>query len=278
MTTAIAASACWQAPRLVYARGATNDSDGPGMPPVQPSAQQPTLLIVEDDPATRLHLEDATRASGRFRVLPPCATLGEALSALAAGLPRLLLADLDLPDGSGLELIRRVSLCSSAVDALVMTVFADERHVLEAIEAGATGYLLKDGDAPSICQALDEVLRGGSPISPSIARHLLRRFRAADPFGAGPPQAHQPAQPQPLPQAAAGEEAKAVGLTPREVEVLRLVAKGLSYVEIAVALTMSAHTVTSHIKHIYRKLAVRSRGEAVFEAAQMGLVQIGQAA
>jgi len=227
----------------------------------------PSVLIVEDDDATRRHLVEAVRGTGLFRVLTPCATLRDARAALADAAPRLLLADLGLPDGSGLELIRDAARSSTEIDALVITVFGDERHVLDAVEAGATGYLLKDGDAKAVGEALTDVLDGGSPISPSIARHLLRRFRQLPTPDAAP--APAPAQP------CAGSGA---GLTPREVQVLRLIAKGLSYTEIALALEMSAHTVTSHIKHIYRKLAVRSRGEAVFEAAQLGLVQFERVA
>ena len=234
------------------------------LPAVAQAGDPPGVLIVEDDDATRGHLEQAVTDTGLFRVVRSCATLRDAQAAMADELPRVLLADLDLPDGCGLDLIREAAGSCGRTDALVITVFGDERHVLDAVAAGATGYLLKDGDARAVGEALSDVLGGGSPISPSIARHLLRRFRAGTAAGAA-------AAPRPaLPAAAC--DASAV-LTPREVQVLQLIAKGLSYTEIAMALEMSAHTVTSHVKHIYRKLAVRSRGEAVFEAAQLGLVQ-----
>ncbi len=223
-----------------------------------------TVLIVEDDDVTRDRLARVVASDARFLVLPACNGVQDGMAALKANRPRLLLVDLGLHDGSGLELIRAASLHSPSTEALVITVFADERSVLDAVEAGATGYLLKDGDERTVSAALREVLEGGSPISPSIARHLLRRFQLSTPDASTslPPQSGVPDD--------------TGGLTPREIEVLLLIAKGLTYVDIAQTLGMSTNTVTSHIKHIYRKLAVRSRGEAVFEAAQLGLLSIGR--
>ncbi|MCW5621175.1 MAG: response regulator transcription factor [Burkholderiales bacterium] len=227
-----------------------------------------TVLIVEDDGVTRERLARVVAGDKSFLVLPPCAGVRDGTAALQEHRPRLLLVDLALLDGSGLELIRATATLSPETEALVITVFGDERNVLSAVEAGAIGYLLKDGDERTVSAALHEVLDGGSPISPSIARHLLRRFQS--PAGTNPDTA---------PDAAPGGSAtrdSTGGLTPREIEVLKLIAKGLSYADIATTLGMSANTVTSHVKHIYRKLAVRSRGEAVFEAAQLGLVRIEQ--
>jgi DNA-binding NarL/FixJ family response regulator len=145
---------------------------------------------------------------------------------------------------------------------LVVTMFADDTHVLGSIEAGATGYLLKDARATHIAQAIHEVRAGGSPISPSIARRVLARFRL-------PPTA--PAANAPAAAPAAGS-AGGSPLTERETEILRLVAKGLSFDTVSDLLGISPHTVVTHVKKIYRKLAVNSRGEAVYEAGQMGLL------
>jgi DNA-binding NarL/FixJ family response regulator len=164
--------------------------------------------------------------------------------------PDVLLADLQLPDGSGIDVIRWLRQHAPAAEAMVISVFGDESHVVAAIEAGATGYLLKDASAEEIADGIRRLIEGESPISSAIARHLLRRF-------------------QPAP-AAVSERVSP--LTQREGEVLQLIAKGLSYQRIADTLTMSPHTVTTHIKQIYRKLAVNSRGEAVFEAMQLGLL------
>jgi DNA-binding NarL/FixJ family response regulator len=142
-------------------------------------------------------------------------------------------------------------------------MFADDAHVLGSIAAGATGYLLKDAQAPKVAAAIHELRAGGAPISPSIARRVLAAFRLA-PQGAAaapaPPAAAAPAPPEPSP------------LSERETEILRLVAKGFSFEAVGEVLGISPHTVVTHVKKIYRKLAVHSRGEAVYEASQMGLL------
>jgi DNA-binding NarL/FixJ family response regulator len=215
----------------------------------------PRVLLLEDDPATRQRLAGIVAASPGLELAAAFGELRGALAWLAAHEPpHVLLVDLQLPDGSGVDLIRAARRLAPQAEAMVISVFGDEAHVVTAIEAGATGYLLKDASADEIGQAITRLLAGEAPISSAIARHLLRRFRAA-PAAASVPSA---ANPSPL--------------TPREGEVLALIAKGLSYQRIAKSLGMSPHTVTSHIKQIYRKLAVNSRGEAVFEALQLGLL------
>lgn len=214
-----------------------------------------SILIVEDDNITREWLIQTVAIDSYFQVLPACTRLSEGKQSLNAHAPDLLLVDLDLPDGSGLDLIRHAAIHNPTTESLVLTVFEDKGNVLSAIQAGASGYLVKDGDAPAILAALYQVLSGGSPISPTIARHLLRHVRRPHSVSAEIP---------PKPSL----------LSPREVEVLKLIAKGLAYSEVADSLQMSPNTVTTHIKNIYRKLAVRSRGEAVFEATQMGLIKL----
>jgi DNA-binding NarL/FixJ family response regulator len=215
-----------------------------------------SVLLVEDDPATRERLAAIVREVEGLELL---AALGDCASALQwlakQPAPRVLLVDLELPDGSGIDIIRAARRCVPGADTMVISVFGDEAHVVAAIEAGATGYLLKDAQRDEIGEAIMKLIAGESPISSAIARHLLRRFQAA---------------PVATPGAAVG--AGAPHLTPRELDVLRLIAKGLSYARMAEALGMSANTITSHIKQIYRKLEVRSRGEAVFEALHFGLV------
>jgi len=210
------------------------------------------VLLLEDDPVTRDRLAGIVAAAPGLVLAAALADLRSALAWLAAHEPpRVLLADLQLPDGSGIDAIRRLRQLSPGSDAMVISVFGDEAHVVGAIEAGATGYLLKDAAADEIAQAVHRLIAGESPISSAIARHLLRRWQT-------PP--------------AAAPAATASPLTAREREVLQLIAKGLSYQHIAQALQMSPHTVTTHIKQIYRKLEVHSRGEAVFEALQLGLL------
>jgi DNA-binding NarL/FixJ family response regulator len=234
------------------------------------------VLLLEDDPATRERLAGIVRTSPALTLAAACGDLKSALAWLAAHEPpQVLLVDLQLPDGSGVDLIRAARRIAPAAEAMVISVFGDEAHVVTAIEAGATGYLLKDAGAEEIATAITRLLAGEAPISSAIARHLLRRFRAlpsalpsaAPGMAAGSAGATPGAKPAPP-----GSHGPLSPLTPREGEVLALIAKGLSYQRIADTLTMSPNTVTSHIKQIYRKLAVNSRGEAVFEAQQLGLL------
>lgn len=212
-----------------------------------------SILIVEDEPMARQRLATVLVQHPKFTLSAVVGTCAEARAALAVTLPRVLLVDLGLPDGDGIELIREVATRGQEVDVMVITVFGDEKHVLAALQAGATGYLLKDSTSHDISEAVLQLINGGSPISPSIARHLLKRF-------------HQAAPPKPI-------DVDVKVLTEREREVLSLIVKGFSYKEIATLLAMSAQTVPSHIKSIYRKLAVHSRSEAAFEAVHSGLVR-----
>lgn len=212
----------------------------------------PSVLIVEDDPEMRAHLTRCIEAHPALTVQTSIGSLAAGMEALA-GQPDVLLVDLGLPDGRGEQLIRAAMAEVPPPEVLVMTVFGDERHVLSAIEAGASGYLLKDTAADDVASAVLEVLAGGSPMTPAIARHILRRFQ--------PPARVRP-------------EGDVPKLTPREIEVLELAARGYTNAEIASLLGVSFHTITSHGKQIYRKLSVRSRSEAVFEATQLGIIDL----
>src|SRR5262245_60091893 len=130
-----------------------------------------TVVLVEDDAATRDHLGRAVAAAAEFELAASAGTLAAGREALRNARPALLLTDLGLPDGSGIELIRAAA--ETGVLPLVITVFGDEEHVVAAIRAGALGYLLKSDSQAEIANALREIARGGSPISPAIARYLL---------------------------------------------------------------------------------------------------------
>lgn len=210
-----------------------------------------TVLLVEDDDATRARLALAVGSHPALALAGEAASLAAARALFGTAAPDVLLVDLGLPDGSGIDLIREVKRSGRPTEVMVITVFGDEQHVVAAIEAGATGYILKDGSSGYVAESILELVRGGAPISPAIARHLLRRFREASPA---------PAPDTP-------------GLTAREREVLGLLVKGFTFAEIGGLLTISAHTVTTHVKHIYEKLEVRSRSEAVYEAMQLGLIE-----
>ncbi|MBW8759730.1 MAG: response regulator transcription factor [Burkholderiales bacterium] len=214
--------------------------------------QTPTrILVVDDDDAFR---ESVCAAIARDDAMVLAAQVGNAESAreaIAAGQFDVALVDLGLPDGNGIDLIREIARTRPDADVMVVTVFGDEAHVLASIEAGATGYLLKRSLNDTLGATVRELRAGGSPISPVIARQLLHRFKKDSPTPAVVDDG---------------------GLSEREREVLLFIAKGFTVGEIANMLHLSAHTVATHVKHIYRKLAVHSRTEAVFEAGRMGLL------
>lgn len=212
-----------------------------------------TVLIAEDDAPTLGRLARAVAAHPELQVVGEARTCREGSRLLRATAPDVLLVDLGLPDASGVELIREARSLAADTHAMVITVFADESHVIEAIEAGARGYLLKDGSDDYVCTSILQLVAGGSPISPAIARYLLDRFRSAP---------------------AARADGNAPSLTGREREVLSLLAKGFTFEEIGSILEISPHTVTTHVRHIYRKLEVGSRSQAVYEAIHRGLLRM----
>ena len=212
-----------------------------------------SVLVVEDEPEFMRRFAEAVLADPTLQLTAVVPTGGAAIALLDAQAPDAMLVDLGLPDISGVDVIRHAALKHPTCDILVVTMFGDDEHVMASIEAGATGYLLKDASPERIAAAIHELRDGGSPISPSIARRVLSRFRVAM-TGASP------------------EHAAPSLLTTRETEILRLTAKGLGFDTIGELLDISQHTVVAHVKKIYRKLAVHSRGEAVYEAGQMGLL------
>ncbi len=215
------------------------------------------VLIVEDDPGTRERLASAIWGLPDMQLIDAVSTLSAARETIASTWPDVLLVDLGLPDGDGTELIREVSGSSGRCEIMVITVFGDEKHVLRAIQAGASGYLLKEEESEEIGRCIRQLIEGGSPISAPIARHLLSQFRRGGETETA---------------TADNVDSDAPQLTDREIEVLRLIAKGYNSNEISDVLDVTYHTVTSHVRNIYRKLAVHSRSEAVFEAVQRGLV------
>lgn len=235
---------------------------------MKPAAPSPiSVLLIEDDPATQDRLIQALEQSDRIVLLGTATTAKEAYAQLFMTEPRVVLVDLGLPDGSGIEIIRWVSKNKPNADSMVITAFGDEYHVLNSLEAGASGYLLKDCTAGEIADHIVELTEGGSPISPMVARQLLTRIQEDNP---------QPNPPSELVNSVdAVHQAKPkreIKLTERELAVIKQVAKGFNTVEIAAQLGISAHTVSTHVKRIYRKLHVSNRAEAVFEAGASGLL------
>lgn len=219
------------------------------------------VLIVDDDPSVLQPFAAAVEAADDMQVVGQAATLAAGLHLLRNIRPDVLLVDLGLPDGDGTALIAEAARALPDCEAMVVTVFGDEAHVLAAIEAGATGYLLKDAAPAEIVEQLRVLKAGGSPISAVIARQMLRRSAAwAQSQRSGAKADAEPGDP--------GEAA----LSPREREVLQFCAKGYSYEEVAALMAVSRHTVTTFVKRIYRKLQVHSRTEAVYEGRKRGWV------
>lgn len=211
------------------------------------------VAIVEDDADTRARIGQSVRADADLKLIGEYRNAGEAMSGLAQQPPDVLLVDLGLPDMPGLELIRIASKQYPDCEILVFTAFGDETHVLAALEAGARGYLLKGNLVHDIGLDIRDIKAGGSPLSPLIARHLLRRL--------------EPPKPK---DAAALEDIEQ--LSPREREILDAISRGFTYGETAKLMGIGVATVHTHLKRVYRKLSVSSKTEAIFEANKMGLL------
>lgn len=228
------------------------------------TAERPiSVVVVEDDHRTRARLCAAIDADPGFSLAADFDRLQPALAWVAGHPFDVLLTDLGLPDGSGIELIRACAAHHPTADIMVVTMFGDETSVLSSIEAGASGYLLKDAESPDVGRAIRDLHAGGSPMSPLIARKVLARVRKRD------PQPAAPARPAALPGS------PGVSLTKRETATLDLIARGYTYEEAARLMSVSVSTVQTHIRGIYGKLAVNSRTQAVFEAHKLGLLQDG---
>jgi DNA-binding NarL/FixJ family response regulator len=225
------------------------------------SIQKRRVLIVEDEPSASERIRRALGAEPRLELVGSASSLAEGRKLLFALAPDLLVTDLGLPDGSGVELIRAVASEKLATLCLVNTVFADDHSVFEALEAGALGYLLKDESPEELARCTLELIAGGSPMSPAIARKVLGRFRGARELLEPAAEPSEPLADRPH-------------LSARELEVLQLIVKGFKYDEIASLLGVSATTIGTHVQRVYRKLAVNSRSEAVYEAAQLGLIDL----
>lgn len=217
---------------------------------------EPTLLIVEDNTATRERIERAITQENRFNVIAAVGSYQEAVEIIRVTPPDILLTDLDLPDGNGIDLIKMLDLPNDKQQlAIVISIFGDGIHVIDALKAGASGYLLKDDNFIEINDAITQMVNGGSPMSPSIARHLLTELN----FTAVKSNHATDAQKEGI-------------LSKREHEVLILISKGYSTKEIAKMLELSYHTVKEYVSNIYKKLAVNNRMQAVNEATIQGII------
>lgn len=227
-----------------------------------------SVLIVEDDVQARGFFAASVMGCGELALLASVGTVAEACAWLESAVQvDVLLVDLGLPDGSGLQVIRHARQLHPECEPLVISMFGDEDSVLASIEAGALGYIHKDSTPENVADTIVEMKQGASPISPMIARRVLSKYlhlhatqtpQSAALLSGGAPSG----EPQPV----------QVPLSAREQGVLELIARGFSYAEAARLSGVSVDTVRTHIKNLYGKLAVHSKNEAVFEAVKLGLL------
>ena len=227
-------------------------------------SSQPRIgLIVEDQADTRAWLVRMLPAAFAGIAIAEAATEQSALDWIAANAERLgdhgtaqhiALVDIGLPDGSGIDIIRELANHHPFVLPVVTTIYDDDAHLFDAIAAGARGYLLKDQHPDTIVQYLHRIDQGEPPLSPSIAQRMLTYFAST------------------RARVAQLGEASGEDLTARELDVLRLLGRGLRVAEAARVLGLTPHTVAGYVKTVYRKLNISSRAEAAVEAVRRGLV------
>ncbi len=204
------------------------------------------ILIVEDEQNTLKWLAEAVQEA----FAPEEVFLAESVSGAKTHIRKpldLLLVDMNLPDGSGIDVLRLINQLDQPPTGIVVTIYDDDDSIFPALQAGASGYLLKDLPKPEFIQTIAGIVEGRPPLSPSIARRLIRHFAQLD-------------------------AKDTANITPREEEVLRLIGKGMQAKKIALLLSISEHTVREYTKNIYRKLNISSRAEAAAWAVKHGLL------
>ena len=233
--------------------------------PSRSFAVRTSIAIVEDNPLHAQRYRENLARDPSLVLVGEFACAGEAIAAIGPLAPDVALVDLGLPDGSGFDVIRHIRRASPQTAIMVVSVFGGERNLFEAIEAGATGYLLKDSLPDDFNASVHALQAGESPISPALARLLLARFR---------PSATGAEAPVPAAATPAETEAPDSPLSRRETGILEEIARGRSLAEIGAMLHISPLTVKTHVRNIYRKLEANSRQRAVYLAQQRGLLKL----
>ncbi len=208
-----------------------------------------SIVIYEDNATLRESLSNLLALTGEYTVLASYADCSKVTENIKTQKPDVILMDIDMPGINGIEAVKKIRAVDAAVQIIMLTVFDDNTHVFDAMYAGANGYLLKKYVSDKLIHSIREVLEGGAPMSPSIARMIISSM-----------------------QENTKAPAKDYFLTNREKEILQLLSKGNSFKLIAAELFISLDTVRTHIKHIYDKLHVRSQGEAISKAINERLV------
>jgi DNA-binding NarL/FixJ family response regulator len=207
------------------------------------------VALIEDQRTTREGLAILIGSTSGFEMTGRFASMEQALPQIDLNPPDVLLVDIGLPGMSGIEGVRRVRSAHPNIQILMLTVYADDHHAFEAICAGASGYLLKETPRERLLAGIRELHEGGAPMSPEIARKVVLMFQKI-----APPRAQERQ------------------LTPRQFQILRLLADGHSYKTCADRLSLSLDTVRFHVRHIYEQLHVHSKSEAVLQALRNGLI------
>ena len=229
------------------------------------------VMVVEDQPKILRSQLRLLQENAEIEIVATALSGEAALEELEAVDPKVILCDLGLPRMSGIELTREVKLRRPETEILIFTIFDEEDKVLDAVKAGASGYLLKGAPIERIVEAIKDVADGGSVIQPNLARRLLKAFHVREDAPA-PAELEKERSRSPSTTAHTGGPVRE--LTGREVEILRLIAKGLSNNEAAKVLGLSRATVRTHLEHIYQKLEVTNRVEAVTEGIRKGLIAV----
>ncbi len=207
------------------------------------------VLIFEDTDSLRNSLTLLVNKTDKYAVLGAYPNCSEVSKAIIEHNPKIVLMDIDMPEVDGIEGLQIIKEINPDIHVVMITVFDHDEHVFKAMQNGADGYLLKKSSPSNIIKGMDEVLAGGAPMTPTIARKVLSLFAS---LKKKPENQH--------------------GLTPKETEVLKLLVEGFSYKMVANAMDITIETVRSHIKKIYRKLQVNSMSEAVVKALRENLI------
>jgi len=220
------------------------------------------MFIVEDQTKILRMQQKILETSPAIEIVGTAISGEEAMQEIPTLNPDVILLDLGLPRMSGIDVTRAIKAAKLKAEILIFTIFDEEDRVLEAISAGASGYLLKGAPAEKIIEAISEVHQGGTVIQPTLARRLLKHFRGVEASTSSPPSTSSHAE----------NEGKK--LSARETEILQLIAHGLSNTEAATKLGLSRATIRTHLENIYRKLDVSNRVEAVTEGLRKGLIRM----
>ncbi|MDH3354856.1 MAG: response regulator transcription factor [Chromatiales bacterium] len=209
--------------------------------------------IIEDHSLAQQWLADALEDAFPGMNISVAATIEEANILLDRKFPDIALVDLNLPDGSGIEIISRINLESPKTATIVATIYDDDDHLFPALRVGASGYILKEQRKEDISRLLQGIVNGEPPLSPAISHRLLNYFSSMD---------------------APVQVVRNHGLTKREIEVLSVIAQGHSLNEVSSILEVSRNTTATHVKNIYSKLNITSRAEAALAASAMGIIDV----